>query len=180
MFPLGHLGITAALGEFLSRRGHYFPHVDFRLIALGAFLPDLIDKPLFFFIGLGEGRGVGHSLIFNALLTIVLLLWSRRPVASAPIQSARSVLTLVAIGAWTHLLLDRVWEQPWVFLFPFLGLDPPELVPGEGLMLPLFLHDPYIVAGELVGLMAIAVMTLRHKLYRKTNLRRVATTGRLR
>ncbi len=175
LYPLGHLGITAALGVHLSGRG-YYPLLDFRLLLLGAVLPDLIDKPLALAAGL-EGRTIGHSMIFIASLTLVLLMWF----LSTPVGSSRratvGMLTVLAIGAWMHLILDRIWEQPWVFLWPLLGLGPPEYVPGQYLELPLGLQWPYIVFGEAVGLLALVAMALRYRLYRRPNLLRSIRTG---
>lgn len=178
MFPLGHLGVTAAFGEFLARRGHYVPYVDFRFLVFGGFLPDLIDKPLAFAFSLG-GRTIGHSLIFNVSLSLLLLLWFLHTPGNGPERSARRVVTVLAIGSWTHLILDRIWEQPWAFLWPFLGLGPPEYVPGQYLELPLHLQGPYIILGEVIGFVIVLVMSLRYGLYRKSNLVRAIRTGKL-
>lgn len=179
MFPLGHLGFTAAFGKFLSRRERYFPAVDFRLILLGGFLPDFIDKPLYFFFQLGGGRSIGHSLTFNALLASLLLMWSLRPAGGSTTHGARKVLILIAIGSLTHLILDRIWEQPWVVLWPFLGVNVTGLEFDVFLALPLSFHEPYILAGEVIGLAIVLALVVRHRLYRRAEIVNALKTGRL-
>ena len=45
--------------------------IDYRLVAAGAILPDLIDKPLGIYLlrrQLGSGRIYGHTLLFGLVL----------------------------------------------------------------------------------------------------------------
>ena len=53
---------------------------DYRLVALGAWLPDIIDKPLAWWI-LNDGayeHAFAHSLLFAAILTLPGLFFARR------------------------------------------------------------------------------------------------------
>jgi hypothetical protein len=64
-------------------------NLDFRMVFIGSLLPDIIDKPLGFFL-LPEvvnfnARSVGHSLSFNVLLLSVALLLLVMTQARAPL-----------------------------------------------------------------------------------------------
>jgi len=92
---------------------------DRRLIgfsALGAVLPDLIDKPVGHILLAGtldSGRLFGHGLLFLALLAVagIALYWRRESFA----------LLAVAAGALSHHLLDAMWAIPVTWYFPLLG-----------------------------------------------------------
>ena len=75
MLLFGHLGIT--LGVYLGL-GIFIPRlrvvVDPRYLAIGALLPDLIDKPIgrvIFASTLANGRIIGHTLLFTLLLSLI-------------------------------------------------------------------------------------------------------------
>jgi membrane-bound metal-dependent hydrolase YbcI (DUF457 family) len=93
------------------------PKVDMRLLALGAVLPNLIDKPLGTLIApdyFQADRLIGHSLLFpTAIMTLVLLLTRRG-------RRRRAIMAL-AIGAMLHLLLDGMWASTATFLWPVFG-----------------------------------------------------------
>jgi len=90
MYPLAHIGVALLLAKLFEKR---LKLKDYRVVALGSMLPDLIDKPLTI-IGIGPGRFVAHSLIFTIATTIV----SRE----------------LGFGCATHLILDKIWEEPKV------------------------------------------------------------------
>src|SRR2546425_7626021 len=106
MFLLGHLGIGLGLAWLLSTRSSV--RIDYRLVLFGSILPDLIDKPLALVLSL-EGRLWAHTFLF--LFAILAL-------SFAP--SWRG-LRLVGFGVSTPLLLDRIWNQPAVVLYPAYG-----------------------------------------------------------
>ncbi|MFQ5917791.1 MAG: metal-dependent hydrolase [Candidatus Binatia bacterium] len=86
--------------------------IDYRLILLGSILPDIIDKPLGIWL-LGDGRALAHSLLFSALLVALgLLLYARR--------RSTGLLSL-SFGSIVHLLLDKIWLDPGIFLWPIFG-----------------------------------------------------------
>lgn len=132
MFPLSHLGIGSVLTRPFAKR------LPFRWILLGTLLPDLIDKPFYFSLGVIEHfrtggwvpgkRGVAHTLIFLALLGVIAV-WRRSPSWAA-----------VAVGDATHLVLDFVskistaphamMKVTTVLLWPFMGWGFPTLAFG--------------------------------------------------
>jgi membrane-bound metal-dependent hydrolase YbcI (DUF457 family) len=84
------------------------------LLVLGAYLPDIVDKPLALLTGL-SGRGYAHSLVVQALVFGVLFVVARchtRPLAA------------LALGSVLHLLQD--WPPLGVVLAPLLGPIPHE------------------------------------------------------
>jgi hypothetical protein len=149
LFALGHLGLgkTIAARPYrrLSTRGR-------RAFFLGALLPDLIDKPLFYIpFWVTGGRSAAGILSGTRLFahTVVFLL----ALGLAGLITRSLPLRAVAIGVATHLVLDCVtlsmglgtllwplfgWHFP---AFPFRNL-------GEHLATIL---NPITLAGEVLG-----------------------------
>ncbi len=127
MLLFGHLGLT--LGIFLSL-GFILPRlrefIDFRYLALGSMLPDIIDKPLgklIFAQTLANGRIIGHTLLFSlslALLGFYIYEKKRNP-----------WLLACAAGSFFHLLEDRMWANPVTFFWPLFGWSFPEGCPDH-------------------------------------------------
>jgi len=118
MFPVTHavLGVGAAkVGErFFPAR--WLP-LDFRFAALGGLLPDLIDKPLAWYVfpSLPDDHLWAHSVWFPAILIIAGLLIGRR--------AGDARLLLLGIGALTHLIFDPVSADPNKLFWPLFGTD---------------------------------------------------------
>lgn len=127
MWPWGHLAVGYLLYSLgRHHRGGRPGPLEAALVALGTQLPDLVDKPLAWSLGvLPGGRTLGHSIIVAALVigaisVIVRPRYGRRPV------------TAFAVGYLSHLLADL----------------PPELLAGEitrasYLLWPLLPPPPY-------------------------------------
>ncbi len=115
MFLLCHLAAGIVLGLILAgavggRRAVV------AACALGAILPDLVDKPLGYIIladSVGYGRIYTHTLLFLVLALGVglLVFWRFR----SPIVLAG------ATGVASHQALDTMWLYPANWLYPFLG-----------------------------------------------------------
>jgi len=103
MLLFGHLGLTIGISWLLERR----IRIDYRLIALGSLLPDIIDKSFGFLI-FSTGRALAHSVLF-ILLLFLLAFWKR------------SFLYL-AFASFLHLLQDEMWKSS-TFYFPFMELE---------------------------------------------------------
>jgi inner membrane protein len=150
MFVLAHLGIGLGLAWLLA--GTSRGRIDYRLILLGAILPDLIDKPLGAALGL-DTRIWGHTFLFLfAVLALSLV----------PTMQA---LRLVGFGVATHLLLDGIWVQPAVALYPVDGwwFPPTEFHP-EG-WIDVLLHNPLVQFGEIIGALILLAFAWRHGLF---------------
>lgn len=136
------------------------PAIDYRLIALGALLPDALDAPF-------GGTGVAHSLLFAVALLVVVMLSTRRR------RAARRRLLAVPIGVFVHLVVDGMWVRPHGFWWPFLGRD----LTGR---LPALDHGVLVlVAEELVGAVALGWWWQRFGLSDATRRTAFVRTGRL-
>jgi hypothetical protein len=147
MYIFFHLFTGIVLGllfaDFFSDRRWVIP------CAIGAVLPDLIDKPvgqILFAESIGYGRIYGHTLLFFVLVLVAgLVVWKYR---RSPFFIA------IAVGILSHEVLDQMWHEPanwcWPFLGPLQGHLPPDyflvLINGE-------LSDPFdiLIAILLVG-----------------------------
>lgn len=89
------------------------PAIDYRLVMLGALLPDLVDGPL-------GGARVFHSVVTAvAVLTIVML-------ATIGRRALRRRWLALAIGVFLHLVLDFAFSDTRAFWWPFTGLALPD------------------------------------------------------
>lgn len=140
-----HLGVTAALVVVtLGVR-----RIDYRVVLLGAILPDLIDKPIgriFFAEEFQTGRLFGHTLLFVTALLLGIQLLLRG-------QQARRWFIL-PIAALIHLALDGMWNDPVTLFWPLFSTSFP-IDPAESYWLEALLRsvtDVRVVAMELAGL----------------------------
>ncbi|WP_410509567.1 metal-dependent hydrolase [Methanosarcina hadiensis] len=117
MLLFGHLGVTLGIFFGLSI---FVPRlrtiIDPRYLAIGALLPDLIDKPVGEIIlasTFSSGRIFGHTLIFSLLLLLIsLYLYDRR----------KDIKGLsLASGSFLHLFEDMIPADPEIFFWPLLG-----------------------------------------------------------
>ena len=84
------------------------PAVDYRLVVVGAVLPDAVD-------GVFGGARVLHSLLFSVVLLAAVMLATRQQ------RVARRRFLAVPIGTFLHLVLDAMWTRTHAFWWPFLG-----------------------------------------------------------
>lgn len=121
MLLFGHLGIT--LGLFLLC-SIFTPRlrvlIDPRYLAIGALLPDLIDKPLgrvLFASILANGRIIGHTMLFFLFLALIgIYLYKKN-------KDYRGIA--LASGSFLHLLEDEMWSQSLTLFWPLFGLNFP-------------------------------------------------------
>jgi hypothetical protein len=94
---------------------------DYRFAALGGILPDLIDKPIGWFLmpSLPDDHLWGHSLWLPAVLIGLGLLFGRR------FGDAR--LLLLGLGTLTHLIVDPVNAHPRTLFWPLFGTPFPDV-----------------------------------------------------
>jgi len=152
MLLFGHVGLTIGLARTLSRE------VDVRWVAVAAMLPDIIDKPLRYFIAptftQGNTRTVGHSL--TVLLVGMVVVFLLRRTIRGP-----GVVTLMLP---MHLLLDGMWTPDLrvSLLWPWAGNAFPPLY-EEGMSgvwnhLMRNLSDPVNLTGELGGMLILGYL----------------------
>ncbi len=84
------------------------PRFDYRLLAVGAVLPDVIDLPS------GFARWA-HSITVSvaALVVVMLVTAGRKPI--------RRLLLALPIGMMLHLVFDGAFASTSVFWWPFTG-----------------------------------------------------------
>ncbi|MFC1944347.1 metal-dependent hydrolase [Chloroflexota bacterium] len=87
--------------------------IDYRLVAVGALLPDLIDKPIGVLFFGSDGRTLAHTLLFGLLLAAIgIYLYYFK---------GRQVLLIVSLCSMSHLALDRMWLDMEGLLWPIYG-----------------------------------------------------------
>ncbi len=84
------------------------PAFDYRMVVVGALLPDLVDAPF-------GGARLAHTLLAAvAVLTVVMLATRGR-------RHLRRSLLAVPIGMFAHLVADGMWARTETFWWPFFG-----------------------------------------------------------
>ena len=151
MYLLAHLAFGAVTAD-AARRLRRGVRVDFRWILLGTILPDLVDKPLGFALGL-SGRIWTHTALASVALTLLGLAWMRR---------GSSAATWLAVGSWTHLVLDRMWDLPVTLLYPLFGFAFPPADRSLLSYLLVLVTDPVVWGGEIVGGVVLFAMAWRY------------------
>jgi len=108
--------------------------LDYRVVAVGAMLPLVVDLPV-------GHRAFGHSLAFAAAVLVVVMLWPLRGS-----RLARRRWLCLPIGIFAGLVLSAAWADAEVFWWPVLGT-----AFGDAALLPTWW---VVVIEELVGLVA--------------------------
>jgi hypothetical protein len=176
MLPQSHVAYTwlalSLAQEYLSAG----EDADYRLVALAATAPDLIDKPLavvYFYDRFRSAVLFAHTLIANAIaivLTVFIAPW-------------RWVYTAAFLG---HAVIDRLWNFPATFYWPTRGWrfhvwgkrgSEQEKI-GWAYWVA-FTRRPELWGWELGGLLALLFFAWRHRLYQRQHLVRFLLTGKV-
>lgn len=165
MLPLGHMGIGLQLVRPLTA------DLSKKWVLVGALLPDLIDKPLYYgltyfppFDFLQEGvvqgtRTFGHTGLVLFLLTVYA------------VSKGSSRMIALSLGVASHLFLDVMGDSLELFdqsatvkaiLFPFLGLKFNALRPiSMGSHLEGSVRTSYVAISEVIGVLLLGYEYLR-------------------
>lgn len=175
MLPQSHIAYTVAAVDLLRDRLPVLKEVDYRLVALAAIGPDLIDKPLaalYFYRRYKSAVLFAHTLLAHLGL-LLYILWKK---------PAWSTYGLVFNG---HALLDRLWLFRNTWYWPFYGWsfqvwgkagsEQEEI--GRAYWYA-FTRRPELWGWELGGLLAGLWFVARHRLYRPARLGQFLQTGR--
>ncbi len=109
------------------------PAFDYRMVMLGALMPDLLDAPF-------GGARLAHTLLASVIvLTIVM-------VATRGRRHRRRSLLAVPIGMFAHLVADGMWARTETFWWPFFGRSLTGRLPALDHGLPVLLLEELIGA----------------------------------
>lgn len=176
MLPPSHIAYTWLAASLAQEHLDAAPDLDYRLLALAATAPDLIDKPLawiYFYRRFRSAVLFAHTLIMHVAV-LALAIW-RWPHALA--------YALAFVG---HAVLDRLWYYPSTFYWPTRGWrfhvwrkrgSEQEKI-GWAYWYA-FTRRPDLWAWETGGMLSLLLFVLRHQLYRWPNLREFLLTGRV-
>ncbi|MDQ4089708.1 MAG: hypothetical protein M3163_05325 [Actinomycetota bacterium] len=136
------------------------PAFDYRMVVVGALLPDLLDAPF-------GGARLAHTLLAAvAVLTVVMLGTRGR-------RHLRRSLLAVPIGMFAHLIADAMWARTESFWYPAFGgpLNDPLPALDHGLTI--------LLVKELAGLLVVAWCWKRFSLSDPKVRRQFLRTGHL-
>jgi hypothetical protein len=135
--------------------------IDYRLVMLGALLPDAVD------VWFGGAR-VLHSLAFSVGLLVVVMLATRTR------RVLRRRLLALPIGTFCHLVLDAAWARTGTFWWPVIGDG------FEGTGLPSLERPVWLLVGlELLGASMLWWVWTRFRLREPERRSTFVRTGRL-
>ncbi|HUR24223.1 MAG TPA: hypothetical protein VMZ73_10165 [Acidimicrobiales bacterium] len=135
--------------------------IDYRLVVVGAVLPDLVDVVL-------GGARVMHTLAASVVLLTLVMVGTRGW------SGARRRLLALPIATFLHLVLDGMWSSTEVFWWPLFGVS----FGGAGLP-SLSRPVALVVLQEIVGVGALAWWWQRFRLQDPERRRAFVRTGRL-
>lgn len=140
----------------LSRIKGRVNQIDYRMVVLGSFLPDVIDKPIFLLIGGGaslSGRDYAHTLLFNLVILIGGLVL---------IRYRKSWLLILSLSSFMHLILDQMWNSPEVLFWPLLGpLTKGETAGWLSDRLQGLFSSPEVYITEIIGFLIVLLFAYR-------------------
>ena len=84
------------------------PAFDYRMVVVGALLPDLIDAPF-------GGARTAHTLLGAVVVLTAVMLATRNH------RHVRRSLLAVPIGMFAHLVADGMWARTETFWWPAFG-----------------------------------------------------------
>lgn len=135
--------------------------IDYRMIFVGSLLPDIIDKPVWLFarsLNSGNylsGRDYVHTLLFNLALFIGGLVL---------VRYRKSWLLVTSLSSFMHLLLDQMWRNPVVLLWPLLGPLPKpegEIFDWFAYIIRRLFSNPVVYVPEIIGLVFVSLFAYR-------------------
>ncbi len=175
MLPQSHVAYTWLALSLAQDTLQVAPDADYRLAAAAAMGSDLVDKPLAWAYFYRKHRSAvlfAHTLL--AYLAVAALTIRRFP--------RGWVYGAAFLG---HALLDRIWFYPDTFFWPFRGLrfhvwrkQGSEQEKIGHAYWHAFTRRRELWTWELGGLLALAWVVWRHRLYQPRRLAQFVLTGR--
>lgn len=176
MLPPSHVAYTWLALSLTQEKFGLARKVDYRLIALAAMGPDLIDKPLawaYFYQRYKAAVLFAHTLLAN--LSVLWIMWRY--------LGARWPYGAAFLG---HALLDRLWYFPNTFYWPLRGWrfhvwgkrGSEQADIGRAYWIT-FTRRSELWGWELGGFVALLIFVWRHRLYQWPQLRNFLLQGRV-
>lgn len=148
---------TAAIAVWFVFRDDRF---DYRVLALGAILPDVIDL-------ITAGAWIMHSVVTSVVILGVVMAVARRG------SVGRRRWLALPIGTFFHLVFDGAFNNTRLFWWPFAGLD------FEGANVPSFDRMSLNIVLELAGGAMLFWLWRINDLSNPNSRRRFIRTGHL-
>ena len=136
------------------------PAFDYRMVVLGAILPDVLDAPF-------GGARLAHTLLAGVAVLTAVMLGTRGP------RRLRRSLLALPLGMFAHLVADGMWARTENFWWPFFGLNLEGRLPALDHGLAVLLLE------ELAGLLVVAWCWQRFRLSDATVRSQFLRTGHL-
>lgn len=175
MLPQSHVTYTIAAVDLLKNKIPAFKKVDYRLLALAAMGPDLIDKPLaalYFYRRYKSAVLFAHTLIVH-LAVLIFTVW----------KQPRWWPYLLAFNG--HAILDRLWYFYDTWYWPFRGWrfhqwkkQGSEQQDIKLAYFYAFTRRPELWIWELGGILAGLWFVWHNRLYRWEPLKHLLLTGK--
>ncbi len=176
MLPPSHITYTLAAWDILQDKFPALQNKDYRLVALAAVGPDLLDKPLaalYFYRRYKSAVLFAHTLLMH-LAVLVIALWKK----------PRGWPYFLAFNG--HAILDRLWLFHDTWYWPFRGwrfhVWGKQGSEQQDIKLAYwyaFTRRPELWVWELGGLVAGIWFVWHNKLYLPHRLKHLFFTGRL-
>ena len=173
---LGHLIFAFLFIIFITRFIKF--KVDYRLIFIGALLPDIIDKPIgrYIFVDIFEnGRIFGHTLLFFLAITFI----------AAYLYKRNRYLGLFSLscGILSHLIADGMLFDPRTFFWPLFG---PSFIRGHDLgdyttyIINIYTRYPlFTIVYVAIGFLLVCLLVYYYRLYIPEKLKNFVFKGSL-
>ncbi len=175
MMPPGHVAATWGVATLLQQNNPRLARLDYRLLAVSAVLPDLIDKPLAIlaFPQAQTSQLITHSLLFNVVLLVGALLWWRP-----------ALPYVLAFNG--HVIFDRMWNHTESFWWPIFGWDVfwqfKPMNSAETMLnvyLDIITRYPQVWVIEILAIVFFVWFFYHFRLYRRPNLKQFTLTGQI-
>jgi hypothetical protein len=176
MLPQSHIAYTVAIFDAAKDKIPALKNIDYRLLALAAMGPDLVDKPFaaaYFYRKYGSAVLFAHTLLVH-LTVLIYAVWKRPN------------WWPYALAFNGHAILDRLWFFEDTWYWPFRGWRfhvwqkrGSEQRDIKWAYWYAFTRRPELWGWELGGLLVGLWFVWRHKLYQPERLWHLVRTGRL-
>ena len=176
MLPPTHVAYTLVTLSEIQNNSDYFEDADYRLVALAALGPDLLDKPLswaYFHQKYRSGRFFAHTLIVH-LAVLLYTLW----------KAPHKLVYALAFNG--HAVADRMWFYKKTWYWPMKGWSFSGRRNGNEKPLGILLSYWYAVTQlrrlfdwDVGGIVALLWFIARNRLWERKRFMHLVRTGRL-